>query len=80
VILVNDKQAKALRDALKEIKQDRDAFKRDPKGKVPDLDDHAVAVFKGMSNDELDSVATVDEKMKEAGFTHDIGGISLRMV
>jgi hypothetical protein len=80
VILVNDKQAKALRDALKEIKHDRDAFKRDPKGKVPDLDDDAVAVFMGMSDDDLDSVATVDEQMKAAGFTHDIGGISLRMV
>jgi hypothetical protein len=33
-----------------------------------------------MSDDELDSVATVDEQMKEAGFTHDVGGISLRMV
>jgi hypothetical protein len=79
-MFVNDKQAKALRDALKEIKQDRDAFKRDPKGKVPDLDDQAVEVFKGMSDAELDCVALVDEKMKDAGFTHDIGGVSVRMV
>jgi hypothetical protein len=79
-MFVNDKQAKALRDALKEIKQDRDAFKRDPKGKVPDLGDQAVEVFKGMSDAELDCVALVDEKMKDAGFTHDIGGVSVRMV
>jgi hypothetical protein len=80
VVLVNEKQAKALRDALKEIKHDPDAFRRDPKGKVPDLDDPAVAVFKKMSDDDLAHVATVDEQMKEAGFSHDIGGISLRMV
>lgn len=79
-MIVNAKQAKALNDALKEIKQDRAAFKKDPKGKVPDLDDQAVAVFKGMSDAELDCVATVDEKMKGAGFTHDIGGVSVRMV
>lgn len=77
---MNDKQAKALRDSLKEIKQDPDAFKRDPKGKVPDLDDRAAAVFKEMSIDQLGDVVTVDEQMKEAGFHHDVGGISLRMV
>jgi hypothetical protein len=80
VILVNDKQAKALRDSLKEIKQDPDAFRKDPKGKVPDLDDRAAAVFKDMSDDQLAQVVTVDEQMKEAGFHHDVGGISLRMV
>jgi hypothetical protein len=80
VVLVNEKQAKALRDALKEIKHDRDAFRRDPKGKVPDLDDQAVAVFNTMSNEQLAQVGTVDDKMKEAGFSHEIGGISLRMV
>ena len=77
---MEEKQAKALRDAVNEIKRDRDAFKRDPKGKVPHLDDKAAAVFGGMSDTELDFVATLDDKMNEAGFTHDIGGVSVRMV
>jgi hypothetical protein len=33
-----------------------------------------------MSDDQLAQVVTVDEQMKEAGFHHDVGGISLRMV
>ena len=77
---MNDKQAKALRDALKEIKSDPAAFKANPKGKVPDLDDSAADVFKGMSDAELACIAQTDELMERAGFTHDIGGVSVRMV
>jgi hypothetical protein len=76
---VNDKQAKALRDALKEIKSDPAGFKRDPKGKVKDLDDTAANAFKDMSDAELACIAQADALMDQAGFTHDIGGITLRM-
>lgn len=77
---MNDKKAKALRDALKEIKSDPAGFKADPKGKVKDLDDDAANVFKNMSDAELACVAQTDDLMEKAGFTHDIGGVTLRMV
>jgi hypothetical protein len=71
---------KALHEALTAIDKDRAAFKADPKGKVPDLDDAALAVFTGMNDAELQTLLDVDEKMKEAGFTIGSGKISVRMV
>jgi mitochondrial fission protein ELM1 len=76
----DDKKVKALHGAVKAIREDRAAFKRDPKGKVSDLDDDAVAVFKGMSESEYDSFLQVDEKMEKAGFTIASGNFSVRMV
>ena len=77
---VEDKKVKALDKALKAIEHDAAAFKSDPKGKVPDLDDQAAAVFKKMEITELAQLLEVDGKMKEAGFTIAAGGASVRMV
>jgi hypothetical protein len=77
---VDDKKAKAVHEALKAIREDRAAFKHDPKGKVPDLDDDAVAVFKTMSDPEYDCLLLADEKMEEAGFAIGSGNFSVRMV
>jgi hypothetical protein len=76
----DDKKVKALHRARKAIREDRAAFKHDPRSKVSDLDDDAVAVFKGMSESEYDSFLKVDEKMEEAGFTIESGNFSVRMV
>lgn len=76
----DDKKVKALHGALKAAKHDRDAFRSDPKGKVPELDDAAVAVFKGMSDPEYDHLFEVDGEMQEAGFTLASSGFSVRMV
>jgi hypothetical protein len=83
VVLVehaDDKKVKALHGALKAIREDRAAFKQDPKGKVSDLEDDAAAVFKGMSDSEYDCLLQVDEKMEKAGFAIGSGDFSVRMV
>jgi hypothetical protein len=77
---VDDRKVKALDKALKEIRKDAAAFKSDPKGKVPDLDPEAAAVFQSMSPTELQVLLEVDEKMETAGFTVGSGNISVRMV
>ena len=76
----DEQKVKALHQALKAIKDDRAAFKNDPKGKVAGLNDDAAAVFKGMSDAEYDSLLEVDEKMQKAGFTIASGNFSVRMV
>jgi hypothetical protein len=76
----DNKQVKALHEALKAAKHDREAFRSDPKGKVSDLDDAAVKVFKGMSDAHYDALFQVDQQMQEAGFTIASGGFSVRMV
>jgi hypothetical protein len=80
VAQVDDKKVNALDKALKAIKRDAAAFKSDPKGMVPDLDDQAAAVFKSMETTELTQLLEVDGKMHEAGFTIGAGGASVRMV
>jgi hypothetical protein len=77
---VDDKKVKALHDALTAIGEDTEGFKANPKGKVPDLDDDALAVFTGMNKSELRTLLEVDEKMKKAGFTIESGKFSVRMV
>lgn len=80
---MDEKQAQALRDALREIRTNakaREEFRADPQKVVRDLDDNAAAVFKGMSDLELACIAWVDETMEAAGFNHDIGAVTLRMV
>ena len=77
---VDDKKVTALDKALKAIKKDAAAFKSDPKGMVPDLDDQAAAVFKDMETTELTQLLEIDGKMHKAGFTIATGGISVRMV
>jgi hypothetical protein len=80
VAQVDDKKVKALAGALKEIGKDAAAFRADPKGKVPELDPEAVAVFKSMSPAELQSLLAVDQEMMKAGFTVGSGNLSVRMV
>jgi hypothetical protein len=83
VIVVTEQQANALRHALKEIRKDpkaREEFRADPQKVVRDLDDQAAAVFKNMSDLEMACIAWVDENMEAAGFTHEIDGVSVRMV
>jgi hypothetical protein len=83
VICVREEQARALYDALTEIRKDagaRKAFRDDPKAVVPGLDDEAAEMFKRMSDLELACIAWVDENMEAAGFTHDVEGFTLRMV
>ena len=77
---VEDKKVKALDKALKAIQHDAAGFKNDPKGKVPDLDDQAAAVFKDMETTELTQLLEIDGKMHKAGFTIAAGGASVRMV
>ena len=80
---MREEQATALRDALNEIRKNaraREAFRKDPRSVVPGLDDEAAEVFKRMSDLELACIAWVDENMEAAGFTHDVEGVTLRMV
>jgi hypothetical protein len=74
------KKVKALHQAMKAVRADREAFKNDPKGQVSDLDDAAADVFSGMSDAEYDALLQVDEQMEKAGFTIASGGFSVRMV
>jgi hypothetical protein len=77
---VDDKKVKALHDALTAIGEDPEGFKANPKGKAPDLDDDALAVFTRMSDSELQTLLDVDKEMKKAGFTIESGKFSVRMV
>jgi hypothetical protein len=76
----DEKKMKALHEALNAIRENPAAFKANPKGKVPDLDDGAAAVFAGMSDSELQCVIDTDDAMTEAGFTMGSGSLSVRMV
>jgi hypothetical protein len=75
-----DDDVKALDKALKEIRKDAAAFKSDPKGKVPELDETAAKAFAGMEVPELNSLAEADDTMKKVGYTVSAGGVSVRMV
>ena len=75
-----DADVKALDKALKEIRTDAAAFKSDPKGKVPELDQTAASAFSAMTLTELQGLAEADDTMKKVGYTVSGGGISVRMV
>jgi len=77
---LDDKKAKALHGALKAMREDPAAFKDNPKGKVPDLEDDAVAVFQGMEPNQVAQLLEVDEQMEKAGFSIASSGFSVRMV
>ena len=80
MVHVEDKKVKALHGALAAMRENRAAFKANPKGKVPDLDDDAAAVFAEMSDSVMDCVLETDEEMQKAGFTIGSGSLSVRMV
>jgi hypothetical protein len=73
-------KAQAFSDALRAIKEDREAFKKDPKGRVPALHHDAVSVFSGMSDLEYAAFVNAAARMEEAGFTIDFEGVTLKMV
>jgi hypothetical protein len=75
-----DEDVNALDKALKEIRKDAAAFKSDPKGKVPELDQTAAKAFADMEVPELNSLAEADDKMKKVGYSVSAGGVSVRMV
>ena len=75
-----DDDVKALDKALKEIRRDASAFQKDPKGKVPELNETAAKAFAEMKVPELESLAEADDNMKKVGYTVSAGGVSVRMV
>jgi hypothetical protein len=75
-----DEHVNALDKALKEISKDAEAFQKDPKGKVPELDETAAKAFADMKVPELKSLTEADDKMKKVGYTVSAGGVSVRMV
>jgi len=75
-----DDDVKALDKALKEIRKDAAAFKSDPKGKVPELDQTAAKAFADMTPTELQGLAEADDNMMKVGYAVSAGGISVRMV
>jgi hypothetical protein len=77
---VDERKVKALQEALSALREDRDAFQRDPKAVVPDLDDDAAAVFSELSGLEVECLLLTDERMSQAGFEVASGEYSARMV
>ena len=76
-----DEDVNALDKALKEIRKDAAAFKSDPKGAVPELDQTAANAFADMTTTELQGLAEADDSMKKVGYTvSGGGGVSVRMV
>jgi hypothetical protein len=75
-----DEDVKALDKVLKEIRKDAAAFKNDPKGKVPELDDKAAKEFEKIPVDQLQGLAEADDNMKKVGYTVSAEGVSVRMV
>jgi len=80
VAQAKDDDVKALAKALNEIRKDAAAFKSDPKGKVPELDQAAANAFAEMTPTELQGLAEADDNMKKIGYTVSAGGVSVRMV
>ena len=62
-----DEEVDAFDKVLKEIRKDVAAFKRDPKGKVHELDSKQAKEFGDMDLTELTSLAEADDAMKKVG-------------
>jgi hypothetical protein len=75
-----DEDVITLDQVLKEIRKDVEAFKSDPKGKVPDLSEPAAKAFSEMPTAELTGLAEADSSMAKVGYKVTSGGVSVRMV
>jgi len=81
-----DEDVIKLDKVLKEITKDAEAFKSDPKGKVPDLKQTEADAFAKMSLTELNSLAEAGDAMtKVEGFEvtvgeASVGAVSVKMV
>jgi hypothetical protein len=81
-----DEEVTAFDKVLKEIRKDAAAFKRDPKGKVPELDEKQAKAFGDMDLAELRRLTEANDSMiKVGGFEVSVGeasvsGVSVRMV
>jgi pyruvate/2-oxoacid:ferredoxin oxidoreductase alpha subunit len=76
-----DEDVYAFDKVLKEIRKDAAAFKRDPKGKVPELHPDAAKVFGEMGLTELTSLGEADDAMKKVGgFVVTVGEASAKSV
>ena len=76
----NDDHVEVLDKVLTEIRKDAAAFKSDPKGKVPELDENAAKEFGDLSVAQLQGLAEADDNMKKVGFTVSGSGANVRMV
>ena len=81
-----DEEVDAFDKVLKEIRKDAAAFKRDPKGKVPELDTKQAEAFGHWDLTELTGLAEMDDAMKKVGGFEVTAGeasvntVSVRMV